>query len=163
MTKKLIYSLFFLFIISCTSLNAQAFQKGKLAVNAGGSVLLIGNITPGANLSLEYGIVKISKKLTFAAGIEAEVLFIDPDILGYHGGVRTTLHWGTRDTRSHDVYGGLSLGLPLYDEHNYAYPVYFNQFLGVRFLFKRRYGVFAEAGLGSTNIRAGLSVILFGK
>lgn len=163
MAKKIIYSLIIILTVSVISVNAQAFKEGKLAINAGGSVLLIGNITPGANMSVEYGIVKISKKFTFAAGLEGELLLIDPDIMGYHAGIRTTLHWGTRDTRSHDVYGGMSLGLPLYDEHNYAYPVYFNQFIGVRFVFKKRYGFFGEVGLGSTNIRAGISVILFGK
>ena len=147
-------------LFSILSANAQAFKKGKLGINAGGTVLIIGDITPGVHLSVDIGIIKINKKLVVGVGAASDVNFIDPDIIGYHAGLRATLHYGDRNAKTYDIYGGLGLGLPFYEEHGYAYPFYFNQFIGARILFTKRFGFFGEVGLGSTNIRLGFTVII---
>ena len=74
--------------------------------------------------------------------------------------MRATLHYGNRNARTYDIYGGLGLGLPFFEEHTLAYPFYFNQFVGVRFLITKRFGIFGEAGLGTTNFRFGLTAVL---
>ena len=159
MFKKLgLVSIIILFSIFST--NAQAFRKGKLAINAGGTVLLIGDITPGVHMSADYGIIKINKKFVVGVGAASDVNFVNPGIIGYHAAIRATLHYGNRNARDYDIYGGLGLGLPFYEEHNYAYPFYFNQFIGGRFLFSKRFGFFGEVGLGSTNVRLGFTVII---
>lgn len=150
----------FVLLISIINADAQAFRPGKVAVNAGGAVLILGELTPGAHLSAEVGIMKIKKKFAIGIGAETDITFIDPEIIGYHAGLRTALHYGDRNARNLDIYGGIGLGIPFYDEHSFVNPVFLNVFAGLRVLFTKRFGFFGELGLGATNARLGLTVII---
>lgn len=150
----------FVILISTVNADAQAFRPGKVAINAGGTVLIIGELTPGAHLSAEIGVVQFKRKFTIGIGADTDINFVDPEITGYHFGLRTALHYGDRNARNLDIYGGVGLGMPLFDEHNFVYPVFFNAFVGGRVLLTKRLGFFGELAMGATNARLGFTVII---
>jgi len=147
-------------LLSIVITNAQAFRPYKVAINAGGSVLMIGEITPATHFSAEISVLKFKSKFGIGIGADADITFIDPDILGYHAGLRASLHYGDRNQRTHDIYGGIGLGMPFYDEHIFVNTVFFNAFAGGRILVTKRIGFFGEVAMGAVNARLGLSIII---
>ena len=62
MFKKIGF-IFIILSVGIFSAEAQAFRLGKVAVNAGGTVLVIGDVTPGVHLSVDVPVIKLHPML----------------------------------------------------------------------------------------------------
>ncbi len=131
----------------------EIFRKGQNAVTFGGGYKIIGTMAPAVNVSFERSIFTKREKGSVGIGLFAEMLFTD-SVMSPVVTVRTAFHLGSYRTKLIDPYIGIGLAFAPQETTNF-YP---DVFIGSRFKFnnKKKFGLFAEAGFYSTNIRAGV-------
>jgi len=156
MFKKIIILIAVVF--AAYSVNAQAaFEKGDLGVNVGVKLGGVGTtFLPGLSASAEYGMFPIGKAGVISLGGNFDASFGSGSIY-MRPAFRAAFHLGFLNTEKFDVYGGIMSGIRLYGSNT----LFWDDFIGGRYMFKDNMGVFAEVGfLSATNLRGGLCWIL---
>ena len=160
--------------------NAQAFEKGSAALNAGigiGTALGgLGNARPAISVALDYGMVDVGGPGVISVG-------------GYIGntgytyksgdykstwnynviGARCAYHYnGLNNAEKYDLYAGLMLAYNMVkyktnyengiDGNTYGSGVGFSGFIGGRYFFSNNLGVYGELGYGVSYLNAGISL-----
>lgn len=160
-----------------TGAHAQPFQQGTSVINAGvgfGTNLGgLGNARPAISVSYEYG-----KWEAGGPGVISLGGYVGNTGYSYSGsgysqkwnytvvGARSAYHYnGFANTPDLDVYGGLMLSYNIvsYKADGYSGPntygsgLGFSAFLGGRWFFSEKMGVYAELGYGVSVINAGIA------
>ena len=154
MIKKLLLSVAIMFALM-TSVNAQsAFEKGSLGVNLGTTIGRgsLSYFNPDLLVTVEYGLFPAGKIGVISLGGYASSTFrggIYP-LFGF----QAAFHLGILKTTKFDVYAGLRSFLYGYIDY---YP---DLFIGGRFMFGRKVGIFAEVEGYRSNLKFGFTWIL---
>jgi len=156
----------------------HVFDKGSLAFNLGlGAPVNYGYI-PTINFSGDYGVIPTGDVGVVGFGGLAEIQFADYDYYwnGYDGsnmkpifiiGPRATWHLLVFESDEFDVYGGVGFGVEFRGQpHDNYYSNnvtgYFEGFVGGRWMFQEKLGLFAEVGGGSRSFFKGGLTFLVG-
>lgn len=175
--KKAIFIL--MAVVMATLANAQPFQKGTTAVNAGiglGTALGgLGTARPAISASLDRGIWELGGPGVISLGGYVGNTGYKYTDMGYTAkwnyvivGIRGAYHYnGFTDAPNLDVYGGAMLGYNIVSykaegggadlAHNYGSGLGFSGFLGGRWLFGESLGAYAELGYGVSILAVGLT------
>ena len=156
MFKKLLLLVAVVFVTY--SVNAQAaFEKGDIGVNVGIKLGGVGTtFLPGLSASAEYGMFPIGNAGVISLGGNFDASF-GSGYVYMRPAFRAAFHLGFLNTEKFDVYGGVMSGIKLYGSNT----LFWDDFIGGRYMFKNNMGVFAEVGfLSATNLRGGLCWIL---
>lgn len=153
-------------LISAFSVNAQkAFHLKDKALNLGigvGNTYTLNTVpVPSVNASFEIGIIDIPNAGVISIGAFSNFYHTWYEIYGvtytytnFMLAARAAFHLGFLNTEKFDVYGGVTTGFGFVTTTNaFAYDV----FAGGRIMFKKRFGIFAEAGYGASNLKAGVT------
>ncbi|HEY1010284.1 MAG TPA: hypothetical protein VGE58_09245 [Daejeonella sp.] len=177
--KKTILILLAILIASITY--AQPFQKGTTAANVGiglGTALGgLGKSRPAISASVDHGLWEIGGPGVISLGGYLGNTGYKYTDLGYTAkwnyvvaGVRGAYHYnGFASVPNLDVYGGAMLGYNMVKyssdgndnslSGNYGSGMGFSGFLGGRWFFNERIGVYTELGYGVSVLNAGVSFI----
>ncbi|SRR5690554_3254997 len=158
---------------------AQPFQKGKTAVNVGiglgTSLGGLGESRPAISASVDHGLWEIGGSGNISLGGYLGNTGYRYTDLGYTdkwnyvvAGVRGAYHYtGFTSVPNLDVYGGAMLGYNIVSyssegngnslSGNYGSGMVLSGFLGGRWFFSERVGVYAELGYGVSVLNAGVS------
>lgn len=154
MLKKLLLSVAIIFSL-LTTINAQsAFDKGSFGLNLGTTIGKgsLSYFNPDLLVTGEYGLFPISKVGVISLGGYVSSTFRN-EFHPYFG-VQAAFHLGILKTTKFDVYAGLRSFL-------YGYIDYFpDLFIGGRYMFGRKVGIFAEVEGYRTNLKFGFTWIL---
>lgn len=160
-----------LVIVTTTTLSAQqngAFSKGDKLLNFGVGInsAYSGGIPLGA--SYEQGIAE-----SISVGVNADYLsndYLSFKFTAIYAGVRASYHVNNLlnlKSEKIDLYGGPTLGYRSFSwkdngidfGDDYGSGIYLGAYVGGKYYFSNKLGVFAEFGeIGSTNARAGLAI-----
>lgn len=176
--KKTIFILSLVLLTSMVS--AQTFQKGTNILNAGigfGTNLGgLGNARPAISASFEHGQWEIGGPGVISLGGYIGNTGYSYESSGYKQkwnytivGARSAYHYnGFKNAPNLDVYGGLMLSYNImsYKADNYDGPnsygsgLGFSAYLGGRWFFSDKLGVYAELGHGISTLNAGIALKL---
>lgn len=160
------------FAISFTYvLNAQmVFNKGSVMFNAGIGVPHSYGIVPTANFSGEVGVIPTGDIGIVSFGGLAEVqlaqysygyLSSNEKFVRFYFGPRAAWHFLGLKTKVFDVYGGVGLGITINgksDNVTGSTQVDPDVFVGGRWMFAQKMGLFTEAGYsGLTYLKFGIT------
>jgi len=152
--------------------NAQkAFHDGDVALNIGiglGSSYYNVGVAPipSVNASLEFGIVDIPNAGVISVGAYADfhhTWYTSNTSIGYTNitaAARAAFHLGFLKTEKFDVYAGLMTGVRHQSSNYYSYTDNYlstDLFVGGRIMMKKNFGFFAEAGYGTSYLKAGFT------
>lgn len=166
-------------MVICLAANftyAQAFQKGTNVFNAGvgfGTNLGgLGNARPAVSISFEHGIWDIGGPGVISLGGYIGNTGYRYKETGYKQtwnytivGVRSTYHYNGIENPNLDLYGGLMLcyNIASYKSEGYDGPNNFSGGLGLsgyiggRYFFNNKLGIYAELGYGVSTLNAGVA------
>ena len=173
-----------LFLMASTQLNAQMYSKGQQDLHLGvGLGTFYGSgyhtVLPPINASYEKG---ITDKIGVGAYAGFATSRYDYSFSDYHWtysyiivGARGAYHYDLFKNPKLDTYGGLMLGYtiakatfhsdnPLYKDTDYTSPssggFTWSGFVGARYQFKEKLGVYAELGYGVAALNLGVRLKL---
>lgn len=155
---------------------AQAFQKETNVLNAGvgfGTNLGgLGNARPAVSISFEHGTWDIGGPGVISLGGYLGNTGYSYKSAGYKQtwnytvvGVRSAYHYNGIENPKLDVYGGvmLSYNIASYKAEGYDGPnnfgggLGFSGFVGGRYFFNQKLGIYAELGYGVSTLNAGVA------
>lgn len=177
MKKTILYITLALFASTAT---AQSFKKGDNIINAGigfGTNLGgVGDVRPALSASFEHGKWEVGSSGVISLGGYIGNTGYSYKNSGYTQkwnytivGARSAYHYtGITNLPNLDIYGGLMLGYNIakYSSDNYDGPnsfgsgFGFSAYIGGRWFFGDKFGVFTEIGHGVSTLNAGLTVKL---
>lgn len=179
MKKSFIVFLSFVSILFCAETQAQAFQKGTTALNAGVGVGTAlggyGKVSPAISLSVDHGIWEVGGPGVVSLGGYVGTTGYKYSDSSYNAkwnyiivGVRGAYHYNGFDLPDLDLYGGAMVGYNIvkytsdldeeYFGKNYGSGIGVSGFLGARYFFSDMFGVYAELGYGVSVLNAGLTL-----
>lgn len=179
MKKTFIMLLTMVFTLTYTESQAQAFNEGSTALNAGigiGTALGgYGKANPAFSISLDRGMWEIGGPGIISLGGYAGTTGYKYSGEGYSAkwnylviGVRGAYHYNGFDAPELDLYGGLMLAYNAvsyksdlgedYFGKSYGSGIGFSGFLGARWFFSEKFGAFAELGYGVSVLNVGVSL-----
>lgn len=172
--KKVFFVLFICLAANFTY--AQAFQKGTNVINAGvgfGTNLGgLGNARPAVSLSFEHGTWDIGGPGVISLGGYIGNTGYSYKEAGYKQtwnytivGIRSAYHYNGIENPNLGLYGGLMLSYNIasykaegYDgPNNFNGGLGFNGFIGGRYFFNNKLGIYAELGYGVSTLNAGVA------
>lgn len=179
MKKSLIILLSFITILCCAKTQAQAFQKGTTAINAGVGVGTAlggyGKVRPAISLSVDHGIWEVGGPGVVSLGGYAGTTGYKYSDSSYNAkwnyiivGVRGAYHYnGFENLPDLDLYAGAMVGYNIvkytsdldedYFGKNYGSGIGVSGFAGARWFFTDMFGVYAELGYGVSVLNAGVT------
>lgn len=165
--KKIAILITFLMFFGFITNAQKSFNNHDKALNVGiglGSPYYVGlAFLPSFNIGYEVGIVDIPNAGVISVGGFSEIAHTwnnyGVNYTNISAAVRAAFHLGFLKTEKFDVYGGIATGLR--GEFSNTYDPYghfaSDLFVGGRIMTKRNFGFFAEAGYGTSYIKAGLT------
>lgn len=166
------------FALTIFTAQAQSFQKGTTAFNAGigiGTALGgYGTVRPAISLSADHGIWETGGPGVISLGGYVGNMGYKYSGSGYDSkwnyfiiGARGAYHYNGFHTKNFDLYGGAMLGYNIvkyssnvsedYFGKAYGSGLGFSGFVGGRYFFSNSIGAFAELGYGISVLNAGLT------